>query len=90
MTFSLAQLTEKALVGVRGGARFAEALAANDWATDATVKARRATCGDCPTRTVLLGSDWCGDPMVETSTSCGCLLAGKTAIGSERCPQGKW
>lgn len=43
-------------------------------------------------------SAWCGPALVEIlhegvpieERSCGCLLAGKTAVASEECPRKKW
>lgn len=96
----ISTLTMKGLTGVRGGAKFLAALAKGDLADDAAVEARREVCRACPSRTrsALAGmtaeSDWCGAPLVEalgaSPPTCGCLVAGKTAVGSERCPQGKW
>lgn len=92
LSIPLAQL----LTGMRGGEKFAAALLRGDVAGGETMAARRAVCRGCKTRRTvkLLGmlgaSDWCGEPLVETPTACGCLLAGKTAVGSEKCPQGKW
>ena len=94
----LAQLTQAALTGVRGGVRFIEAIAAGDWADDAEIERRRSICRTCPSRVRarLLGmeadSDWCGPPLNPDKLPgvCGCLLAGKSAVGSERCDQAKW
>jgi len=91
----LAVLTQKALVGVNGGLGYVVALGSGDKADDATVDTRRAICRACPTREraalpLCAVSDWCGEPLVVTADSCGCLLAGKTAVASEGCPQGKW
>ncbi len=86
--------------GVKGAAKFAAATATGDIADDATIEARRAICRECTYRVrkmhplgmigVDAESDWCGEPLVETPTTCGCLLAGKTAVGSEGCPQELW
>lgn len=96
MTISLAQV----LTGMRGGATFAKALAAGDMADAETIEARRAICRGCPSRVrkavagMKAESDWCGDPLKASMRGptpvCGCLLAGKTAVGSEHCPQAKW
>lgn len=96
MTVSLAQV----LTGMRGGRKFALAILKGDVADEATIEARRAICRECPSRvrTAVLGmkseSDWCGNPLEASMKAdppvCGCLLAGKTAVGSERCPQAKW
>jgi hypothetical protein len=97
---SLGQMTLRVLNGARGGAKFARALARGDIADDATIEARRAICRECPSRVrkavlkMKSESDWCGDPlqpgMRMDPPTCGCLLAGKTAVGSETCPQGRW
>jgi hypothetical protein len=90
MTFTLAQAASRIATGLRGGATYAVALATGDMAPDAVVEARRAICRECPSRVRALGNDWCGEPLTETATECGCNLYAKTAVGSERCPQGKW
>ncbi len=87
---------ERALVGVYGGAKFVALSMMGDRASDEAVVSRRAVCRECPYRvrkvapSALGESDWCGEPLVETARTCGCLIAGKTIIGSESCPQGKW
>lgn len=94
----LAQLTRAALNGVHGGTKFLAALATGDAADDETILARRAICKECPSRVrgrvppMTEDSDWCGPPLNPDGLPgvCGCLLAGKTAVGSEICPQGKW
>jgi hypothetical protein len=92
----LAEMAQRALTGVKGAARYAEALASGDWADDAAIEHRRSTCRACRSRVRLtvLGesaeSDWCGEPLVETETTCGCLIFAATAVGSKACPQGKW
>lgn len=96
----LAQLTKDALNGVWGATRYAEALATGDWADDRTIEARRAVCKGCPSRVTTAAvpgvevSDWCGRPIHDgygdTPPTCGCHLYAKTAVGSERCVQGKW
>lgn len=84
------------LVGIYGAAKFAAAWATGDVATAETTEARRAVCRQCPSRVraiapgAVFESDWCGRPLKETGATCGCLIYGKTMIGSERCPQGKW
>jgi hypothetical protein len=100
MTFSLAQTASKLAIGLRGGATYAVALATGDMAADDVVGARRAICRECPSRTrkALPGmtseSDWCGEPLQErfdaVPPTCGCSVGLKSAVGSERCPQGKW
>lgn len=85
-----------ALTGIYGAAKFAAALASGDVASDEVSEQRREVCRGCPSRVRKPGlpglpdSDWCGEPMEETPTTCGCLLYGKTMVASERCPAGKW
>lgn len=86
----LARLGLSALEGAKGGAKFLEAIRAGDWADDAAVEARRARCRACPSRVRRWGSDWCGEPLTATDRTCGCLVYGKTLVGSEACPQGQW
>ena len=90
---------DRAWVAAKGAAKFAAAVEAGDIASAATVAARRSVCRACPSRVrvtvmgAVAASDWCGQPFVETAgerPTCGCLLAGKTSVGSERCPQGRW
>ena len=86
----------RALTAIKGGARFGMALMRGDEAPERDREARIALCRRCPERRVVapLGavaeSSWCGEPFVESDRSCGCLLAGKTAVASESCPQGRW
>ena len=90
----------KMLTAVKGGARFAAAIIAGDMAAADLVAFRREVCVSCPSRVRITvegasaESDWCGDPLVErlgeARPTCGCLLAGKVRVASERCPQGKW
>lgn len=96
----LAQLTRDAINGVWGAGRYAVALAEGDWAEDEIIEMRRAVCKNCPSRVTkapVVGSepsDWCGPPIHDgygdTPPTCGCHLLAKTAVGSERCIQGKW
>lgn len=98
MTFELAQLGARLMVGAAGAAKFATALARGDVAPDCEVKYRRSVCLSCPTRKRLqvgemeAPGDWCGNPLMpaDSPPSCGCLIYGKTLVGSEVCPQGKW
>lgn len=88
----------RVVAAARGGAKYAEALAAGDWANSNTVKERRAICNACSSRVELRlhgmeqPSAWCGQPFVEDheNRTCGCLLYGKTLVGSSVCPQNKW
>ena len=93
-------------VAFRGAWRYAEAVARGDEADDATQSLRIAHCCNCPaldqSQTSKAGvvALWCGTRMDESSGTCGCLVgltingqtqaAGKTRVGSERCPRGKW
>ena len=90
-----------AWVGAKGALTYVNAVVTGDMADAATVNERRAACISCPSRErhqvdgADEASDWCG-PALEDHTgkmdnpTCGCLLAGKTAVASERCPQGRW
>jgi hypothetical protein len=51
---------------------------------------RLRVCGQCDDRTLIDGRMWCGEPLVETETTCGCRCDLKAGVASERCPQGKW
>lgn len=83
-----------------GARRYAEAIAAGDIATDETISRRRDFCRGCPTRVRITvqgarsPSDFCGEPFTDRTCqpnpSCGCPCAAMTAVGSKRCPQGKW
>lgn len=100
LRLSLAQLTKNTLNGVYGAGKYITALASGDLAEDGIVEMRRAVCKRCPsrvTKSAMLGvaaSDWCGEPihdgLDDAPPTCGCLLSGKTAVASERCPQGRW
>ncbi len=85
-----------AWVGARGARTFALAVIQGDVAGARAIAARRSACLNCDARTRARApgasepSDWCGDPFVETETSCGCLLAGKIAVASEECPRRIW
>ncbi len=87
----------KALTAARGGRKFALAILSGDVADNAEQVRRRAVCQACPTRVrkQLPGmtgpADWCGEPLVEVKgKSCGCLLAGLTAVASSKCSQSRW
>jgi len=89
-------LVERSLHGVRGAERFLSAVLTGDLADRETVERRRSECRSCASRVRLTisgassPSDWCGTPLTATETTCGCLCAGKTVVGSEKCPQGRW
>lgn len=80
----------------KGATKYAAAWLAGDRAPQAEITKRRNVCKVCPDMTVARAlmsdgvSSWCGRPFVDTGDTCGCLLAGKTSIASEKCPQGKW
>ena len=75
---------------------------------DAPEAQRRAgICASCPSmvraRVLTTGhvAGFCGKPLTETATTCGCLVlwmpdgampqaAGKCTCSPERCPQGRW
>lgn len=98
MTFKLAQIGAQLMVGAAGAAKFARAIATGDIAPDNEVAFRRSVCLACPTRVRIqladmeAPGDWCGNPLLpaDAPPSCGCLIYGKTLVGSERCPQNKW
>lgn len=93
-------LVDLTWTGAKGAAKFAAAVASGDMADSLTMETRRAVCRACPSlRLVKIpgateASHWCGEPLVdrmgEPLPTCGCLCAAKTAVGSERCPQGRW
>lgn len=84
------------LTGIFGAAKFAAAVASGNIADEETVLRRREKCRNCPSRVravapgAVFESDWCGPALEETPTTCGCLILGKTLVGSESCPQAKW
>jgi hypothetical protein len=86
----------RALVGVYGASKFLAAALSGDMASEEEIERRRSICRDCPRRVrkaALPGmseSDWCGEPLVHTKTTCGCVIAAKTLVQSEVCPSGKW
>lgn len=86
---------ERLLHAARGGRTFALAIARGDIAPRKIIAQRREICQACPSRVRQWGSDWCGEPyrdrtMAEQNPTCGCLLAGKLVVASEKCPQGRW
>lgn len=86
----------RSLNAVKGGAKFAVAIASGDIASTSDMAARLDSCHDCPHYTVKVApgaiaeSAWCGEPFQETQHTCGCLLGGKTMVASESCPSGRW
>lgn len=85
----------------KGAAKYVEAIASGDVAEEETIAERRRICKACSSRITMrirgadAESDWCGPAGVDAlniadKPTCGCLLAAKTAVGSERCPQSKW
>ena len=83
-----------------GAGKYVAAIALGDVASDFVIDHRRAICRVCDSRRHEQAaeddavSDWCGDPLKSQLTAvlptCGCLIAGKTAVASEECPQEKW
>lgn len=62
-------------------------------ATAEAVVVRKAACDVCETRRVHFGIETCGLPIVGglfDPDACGCILAWKRTIASQKCPQGKW
>lgn len=89
---------------IKGGRRYFAAIASGDVADEATQAARAATCWACKSstsRTTQAGTGvYCGQAFKEGKDTCGCMVglringeiyaAGKTVVGTEACPQGKW
>lgn len=92
---------------IKGGKKYAEAVALGDRADKKTREHRVQTCLECEalgaqTAPKFAGCSWstCGNFAEETRSTCGCIVAlsvsghtipaGKTRVGSERCPRGKW
>lgn len=83
-----------------GARKYAAAIASGDIAHETHIRMRRGTCRACPSMWVGIAkedteeSSWCGRPepggMNAALPTCGCFIAGKTAVASEECPQGKW
>jgi hypothetical protein len=90
------QMYTRALAGVHGASTFLAAVASGDVAPQPAVEARRAICRVCPRMVVKVApgavadSSWCGEPLQVTASTCGCLVAAKTLVASEKCPQNKW
>jgi len=88
---------EKLLTGVRGATKYAKAIARGDFVDVKEFVHRREVCQSCVSLTIEGKSSWCGEPFVDNTNhedlskrTCGCNLAGKLRVASERCPQGKW
>jgi len=91
---------EHVWVGVKGAGLYAKAVANGDVADQPIVNVRLGPngCGGCPSRTITneFGYEawWCGTPFVEGrdehGPTCGCMLQGKAAVGSEACLRGNW
>ena len=84
---------------VYGAERYLESWITGDRAGTDERKRRCTICKACPSRLRmrakkrLFRSDWCGPPLRPIdgeAPTCGCLIAAKTDVGSEKCPQGKW
>src|SRR5690606_1028433 len=83
-----------------GARKYVRAILAGDIASDAVIEERRDICRRCPSQWYGQAAEdtgeslWCGKPepggMDRALPTCGCFLAGKTAVASEACPQGKW
>ena len=64
-----------------------------DRAADDLTAARRNVCRTCPSATrnpAFVDRTSRGLTTRSRCASCGCLIAGKTMLASERCPEGKW
>jgi len=97
---SVGNIYLQVLNGMRGAEKFVTAIASGDVAPPELVAARIEVCRACPHKVerklplMVAESSWCGPPleehMDELRPTCGCLLAGKVRVESERCPQDKW
>ena len=95
-------------VAWKGVRKYEEAKRSGDIA-DANTQAQRAlVCQSCDSMTtrklIPLGMrelGFCGDPLIETKTTCGCVViaedgeggwraAGATEVGTKTCLQNKW
>lgn len=93
---------EHVWVGVRGGGRYAKAVASGDVARDEVIEERlrgERGCLACPavTQSVEAGgyvAHWCGrafeERIDEHGGTCGCLCEAKASVASEACPRGRW
>lgn len=92
---------DMAWTAAKGAKTFTIAVLSGDMASAEAVEARRAICRACPSRVravapgAIAESDWCGSPLADRGPktgppTCHCLLAGKTMVASQACPQGKW
>lgn len=92
-----------AWTALEGARRYLEAIAEGDVADDAEIERRLEVCRACDAPTPLPSVPgarigYCGPAFVDLthdrvpveSRTCGCLLAGKAAVRSERCPRGRW
>jgi hypothetical protein len=88
----------EAWIGMRGAARYLEAVAAGDVAPEAAIEARLRVCRACPARTadedVPEAAGYCGPAFAAAELpdgpTCGCALEGKASVASEVCPRGRW
>lgn len=88
----------EAWLGMRGAAKYTASVASGDVADEALQERRLSVCSACPARTadadVPESSGWCGPPFeaatIKGLPTCGCLLEGKAAVRSEKCPRGLW
>jgi hypothetical protein len=79
---------------VEGAKRYIHAIAAGDAAEDGEIERRTKICARCPSSTIDDFERYCGPKFVdlthESTPTCGCMVIAKAAVGSERCPQGRW
>lgn len=75
---------------MKGAARIISSRLRADRADAQTRQGRELICMTCKDSVLIQGRRWCGEPLVETDTTCGCRCDLKGAIASEMCPQGKW
>jgi hypothetical protein len=81
-------------VAARGATKYIAAIALGDEARGDLRGARLRACEQCPSRTGIDLSSYCGpafeDRLDHAAPTCGCLCAGKASVKSETCPQGNW
>lgn len=83
-----------------GARKYAMAIVTGDLAPEIHIRMRRGICRTCDSRWWGIAREdteaslWCGEPvpggMDKALPTCGCFIAGKTAVASEECPQAKW
>lgn len=81
----------------KGAGEFLPAIVRGEVVDEGAWECNKAVCRGCPTKVRGRAegadgeSDWCGPPLKKVEgVSCGCLVAIKTLVKGQRCPQGKW